>query len=104
MSRRQTHSEKGFILEIGGRAVLAFRAANIEEARWLCAQDWFTEEIASYCSRGIPIWDGTADFTVRRANASEAAEIQIALTTELARKEYEGYVFAFLVPIDASLQ
>jgi hypothetical protein len=104
MSRRQISSEKGFVLEIGGRGVLAFRAANIEEARCLCAQDWFTEEIASYRSHGIPIWDGTAGFTVRRANASEAAEIQIALTTELARREYEGYVFAFFVPIDAGLQ
>jgi hypothetical protein len=104
MSRRQINSEKGFVLEIGGRVVLAFRAASIEEARRLCAEDWFAEELASYRSHGIPIWDGTADFTVRRANASEAAEIQIALTTELARKEYEGYVFAFFVPIDAGLQ
>jgi hypothetical protein len=104
MSRRQTNSEKGFVLEIGGRAVLAFRAADIDEAKCLCAQDWFTEELASYRCRGIPLWDGAADFKVRRAHASEAAEIQIALTTELARKEYEGYVFAFFVPIDASPQ
>ena len=104
MSRRQTNSENGFVLEIGGRAVLAFRAANIEEARCLCAQDWFTEELASYRSRGIPLWDGMAGFKVRRPDASEATEIQIALTTELARKEYEGYVFAFFVPIDAGLQ
>jgi hypothetical protein len=104
MSRRQINSEKGFVLEIGGRAVLAFRAANIDEARCFCAQDWFTQELASYRSCGIPIWNGIAGFSVRRANASEAAELQIALTTELARKEYEGYVFAFFVPIDAGLQ
>ncbi len=104
MSRHQTHSEKGFVLEIGGRAVLAFRAANTDEAKCLCAQDWFTEELASYRCRGIPIWDGMADFKVRHAIASEAAEVQIALTAELARKEYEGYVFAFFVPIDAGLQ
>jgi hypothetical protein len=104
VSRRQINNEKGFVLEIGGRAVLAFRAANIDEAKCLCAQDWFTEELASYRSRGTPIWDGMAGFKVRRADTSEAAEIQIALTTELARKEYEGYVFAFFVPIDAGLQ
>jgi hypothetical protein len=103
MSRRETNSERGFVLEIGGRAVLAFRAANIEEAKCLCAQDWFVEELASYRSHSIPIWDGVASFGIRRANASEAAEIQIALTTELARKEYEGHVFAFFVPIDADL-
>jgi hypothetical protein len=104
MSRRRISNEKGFVLEIGGRPVLAFRAATIEEAKCLCEQHWFTEELASYRSHGFPIWDGTADFIVRRASASEAAEIQIALTTELARQEYEGYVFAFFVPIDAGLQ
>jgi hypothetical protein len=104
MSRQRTNSEKGFVLEIGGRALLAFRADNIEQARCLCTQDWFTQELASYRSCGIPIWDGLAGVKVRRANASEAAELQIALTTELARKEYEGYVFAFFVPIDLGLQ
>jgi hypothetical protein len=103
MSRHRTNSEKGFVLEIGGQALLAFRAGNIDEARCLCTQDWFTQELVSYRSRGLPIWDGLAEVNVRRANASEAAELQIALTTELARKEYEGYVFAFFVPIDPGL-
>jgi hypothetical protein len=104
MSSRQTHGEKGFVLEIGGRPVLAFRAASLDEARCLCAEHWFTEELTSYRSRGKPVWDGVAGFKIRRANACEAAELQIALTTELARKEYEGHVFAFFVPIDAGLQ
>ena len=52
---------------------------------------------------GRPIWDGRAELKVRRADAREAAEIQIALTGELARREYEGYVFVFFVPVDASL-
>jgi hypothetical protein len=104
MSRRQNIKEKRFVLEIGGRAVLAFRAGGMEEARNLCAEEWFAEELASYRSCSRPIWDGAAEFRIRRANTSEAAEIQIALTTELARKEYEGHVFAFFVPVDAGLQ
>jgi hypothetical protein len=81
MSRQRTNSEKGFVLEIGGRVVLAFRAGNIDEARCLCMQDWFTQELASYRSRGLPVWDGLAEVNIRRANASEAAELQTALTT-----------------------
>jgi hypothetical protein len=104
MSRRQNIREKGFVLEAGGRALLAFKAGGIEQARRLCSEDWFVEELASYRSSGHPIWDGAAELKVRRANPTEAAEIQIALTGELARREYEGYVFVFFVPLDAELQ
>jgi hypothetical protein len=104
MSRRENIKEKGFVLEIGGRAVLAFRAGNLEHAKELCTEDWFVEELTSYRSCGHPIWDGTAELRIRRADASETAEIQIALTTELARKEYDGHVFVFFVPVDADLQ
>ena len=104
MSRRQNPGEKGFVLETGGRALLAFRAGGMEQAKALCSEDWFVEELASYRSSGRPIWDGSAQLKVRRANPREAAEIQIALTGELARREYEGYVFVFFVPVDAELQ
>jgi hypothetical protein len=103
MSRRQSIKEKGFVLETGGRALLAFRAGGIEQARSLCGEEWFVEELASYRSGGQPVWDGSTELKIRRASTSEAAEIQIALTAELVRKEYEGYVFAFLVPVDAAL-
>ncbi len=101
MSRRQNIKEQGFVLETEGRALLAFSAGSIEQARALCAEDWFVEELTSYRSQGRPIWDGSAELRIRRASAPEAAEIQIALTTELVRKEYEGYVFVFFVPVDA---
>jgi hypothetical protein len=104
MSRRQNIREKGFVLETGGRALLAFKAGGIEQAKRLCAKDWFIEELASYRSSGHPIWDGSTELKIRRANAAEAAEVQIALTGELARREYQGYVFVFFVPVDAELQ
>jgi hypothetical protein len=104
MSRRQNIRDKGFVLETGGRALLAFMADGMEQARQLCSEDWFVEELASYRSSGHPIWDGAAELKVRRANPREAAEIQIALTGELARREYEGHVFVFFVPVDADLQ
>ena len=62
MSRRQRIREQGFVLEKGGRALLAFQTDTVESARALCAEDWFVEELASYRSQGRPIWDGrTAD-------------------------------------------
>jgi hypothetical protein len=103
MSRRQNIKEKGFVLETAGRALLAFTAIGIEQAKTLCAEAWFADELASYRSGGRPTWDGASELKVRCAGRFEAAEIQTALTGELARREYEGYVFAFLVPIDAVL-
>ena len=107
MSRRQNIREKGFVLETGGRALLAFLAGGIEQAKTAVLRRLVRRGacigLASYRSSGQPIWDGSTELKIRRANASEAAEIQIALTGELARQEYEGYVFVFFVPVDAAL-
>jgi hypothetical protein len=102
--RRPTIEQKEFVLESSGRAVLAFLADGLEQARDLCSQHWFMDELASYRSYGHPIWDGTADLRIRGADPSEAAEVQIALAGEQCRKEHDGYVFVFFVPIDAGLQ
>jgi hypothetical protein len=73
-------------------------------ARAFCSQDWFWDELASYRSRGCPIWDSTSELKFHHAKPCEAAELQIAVELERFRKEYDGYVFAFLVPVDADLQ
>jgi hypothetical protein len=103
-SKPPTVESREFVLETRGRAVLAFLADGLEQARDLCSQHWFMDELASYRSCGQPIWDGATDLQVRCANPCEAAEVQVALATERCRKEYDGYVFAFLVPVDAVLQ
>ena len=100
MNGPQHIREKAFVLEIGGRAVLALMSVDIERARELCSENWFVEELASYRSCGDAVWDGAAELRVRPASAREAMELNIALSLERARKEYEGYVFAFLVPVD----
>ena len=91
-------------MEIGGRPVLALAGSGIEQAKELCSQAWFLEELGCYRSRGNPIWDGEANFTFRHASAREAAELQVALRSAQARGEFEGYVFVFLVPLDSALQ
>ena len=92
------------MLEIEGRAVLALMSSNVDQARKLCSEDWLLEELASYRSCGLPIWDGMAELSVRPAGTREAARLEAAYRIEQCRKEYEGYVFAFLIPVDSSLE
>jgi hypothetical protein len=100
--QRKTPQE--FVMEVGGRAVLALFADDIEHARTFCSQDWFWDELATTRSGGRPIWDSTSELKIRHAQPCEAAELQIALGLERFCKEYDGYVFAFLVPVDVDLQ
>jgi hypothetical protein len=104
LSRRESAEKQGFVLEIDGRAVLALIGDGIEQAKELCSQAWFREELGCYRSRGNPIWDGEAKLSLRRASLREAAELEAALRSERARGEFEGYVFVFLVPVDSALQ
>jgi hypothetical protein len=104
MSRRQSTGKRAFVLEVGGHAVLAFSAGSARQAADFCAQDWFAAELRAYRSGGQPIWDGTSELTIRCADASEAAKLDIALETELVRGQYDGFIFAFLVPVDAAPQ
>jgi hypothetical protein len=104
MSERQRTVKSAFVLEIGGRAVLVFPAGGPRQATEFCEQDWFAAELRTYRSRGQPIWDGTTTPTIRRADAREAAKLDMALESELLRGEYDGYIFAFLVPVDTPPQ
>jgi hypothetical protein len=104
MSRRRDITREGFVLEADGRAILAFYAEDLEDARNLCSQPWFTGELATFRSCGRPLWDSNRGLSLRRVGVAEDAELQIALTAEIARGEYEGTIFAFFVPIDAPVQ
>jgi len=101
MSRRRSIGQRAFVLEAGGRAVLVFSADSIRQAADFCAQEWFTADLGAYRSNGQPIWDGASELKIRDANADEAAKLEVALETERARGEHDGYIFAFLVPVDA---
>ena len=104
MSNRRNPEKQGFVLEIGGRPVLALAGHGIEQARALCSETWFLEELGGYRSRGNPIWDGEAKMSLRHASLRETAELEVALRSERAWGEFEGYVFVFLVPVDPVLQ
>jgi hypothetical protein len=100
MGGRKNTRQRGFVLEVGGRRILAFLAEDIQKATQLCAEAWFGEALAGYRSDGRPVWDGETEFRIRPANGCEIAELQLAVVTEQARQEYEGYIFVFFLPID----
>lgn len=104
MGGRQKIRSREFVLEAGGRAVLALFANNIEHAQTFCSQSWFWDELATYRSGGCLVFDSNSELKVRHANPCEAAELHTALDLEQFRREYDGFVFAFLVPVDADLQ
>jgi hypothetical protein len=101
MSKHDSYKTNAFILEVGSRAVLALSADSIAQARDLCTQHWFMDELGSYRSGGRAVWDGAAELTIRCANPCEAAKLDVALAMECARGEHDGFLFAFLVPLDA---
>jgi hypothetical protein len=57
--------------------------------------------LAPIVRTGSRFWDGASELKIRGANAGEAAKLEAALETECAHGEHNGYIFAFLVPVDA---
>jgi hypothetical protein len=45
--------------------------------------------------------NGTAESSVRPAGTREAAHLETAYRMGQRRREYEGYTFAFLIPVDS---
>jgi hypothetical protein len=102
--RKRHVADRAFVLEIDGRRTLAFFATDLARARSFCSEPWFLDELGTLKSCGSPIWDGKANLRIRCADQREATELDIAMHSEKARGEYEGYVFSFFVPVDATLQ
>jgi hypothetical protein len=96
-------AESSFVLEINGRAILALSAISMQEARKLCSQHWFFDELTRHRSAGSPIWDGTSQLTLRAARPKERTALQLARCTEIAREELDDVVFAFLIALDPAL-
>jgi hypothetical protein len=100
---RHEAAEASFVIEINGRAVLALSALSIEQARALCSQHWFFDELTRHRSAGAPLWDGTGKLTLRAAQPRERLTLHRERSGEIARREFDGIAFAFLIPLDPSL-
>ena len=92
-----------FVLELDGRPVLAFAAETARKALALCEPAWLQAELSHYRSSGRPLWEATSEASIRPATAAEHDELQAARVREIAGHEFDGVVFAFLVPLDPEL-
>src|SRR5258708_32715752 len=63
--------ERVFVIEIGGRAALAFQAHNSREAVTLKKELWLQEELKTMQYRDAPLWDGVSALNIRAARAPE---------------------------------
>jgi hypothetical protein len=61
-----------FVLEIEGRAVLAFEADNLDDARAYAADAGELEDLEELTSNGKPLWNGEDEIGVRAATDDEA--------------------------------
>ena len=61
-----------FVLEIKGKAVLAFEAGNIDDARAYAASTEEHEDLTELTSDGAPLSNGKDDIGVRSATQAEA--------------------------------
>jgi len=95
--------QRAFVLEIGGRPVLAFLAPTFGEAARLCSQSWFADELRPYFSNGKAVYDDCAELRVREASRIEEMSVREAYASDLARGESVKFVFAFLIEIDVDL-
>jgi hypothetical protein len=61
-----------YVAEVGGRAVIAFRAADDDHAQtWIVDEEKIRSELLAMRTRGSPLWDRGATISIRPANMEE---------------------------------
>jgi hypothetical protein len=103
MKQKALEDTQGFVVEVHNRPIMVLSAPSMSRARALCSQEWFADELLQYRSSGSQVWDGSAPLSIRRAQLSELAELEIARIRERMEKQQDEIIFAFLVPLDAEL-
>ena len=90
-----------YVAEIGGRAVVAFNAANDLEAELEIEDEIFQNDLAVLESSGRPIWDGEAEIHIREADEDERAKFDSSRAKAIREGEIgEGESWMlYLVPV-----
>jgi hypothetical protein len=86
-----------FTLEVDGRPMLAFEAANSQEAQTICKETWLREDLSVLKSGGVPLYTAQSKLSVRPATAEERVFFfgQIADGQELSDDMRIGYLTEF---------
>jgi hypothetical protein len=59
--------------------------------------------LTRYQCGGAPLCNETSKLTLRAAEPADRMALQVARSTEIARREFDGIAFAFLIPLDPPL-
>jgi hypothetical protein len=70
-----------FTLEINGKALVVTNADE-DSARALLESEEFKQDLQSFTSDGLPLWDGTATLMIRPASEDEVEAFDEALDDE----------------------
>ena len=99
MSEFKKPTERVFVIEAGGCALVAFEAFSRREADELRKEQWFRDELVTLRSNSESIWDGSAPLAVRNAEPNEITEFQNAKATT-NKRDADGILLAYLIPLD----
>jgi hypothetical protein len=69
-------SDQVYVLQIGGRAILCFPAARLQEAQSLLKENWLRADLRELRSGGRALWDGLEKLQVRIAGDAEASRFE----------------------------
>ena len=86
-----------FAIEVGGTPVVAFEASGQRQARELCREAWFLDELVLLKSNGRPVYTNGSSLKVRSANAIEVQTYREAAKTA---KPSDDLFLAYLVSLD----
>ena len=89
-----------FVLQMGGRPIVAFEATKTSEAQEIAREQGMRVDLAALRSNGVPLWDGREALTVRGAEESEVAAYRRAV--EVADSSTDDMILAYLVEIDGN--
>ena len=86
-----------FTLEVDGRAILAFKADNANQAKQLCKEAWLLEDLKVFTSNGAPLRTDQSQLSVRTATAEEA--VMFGEAAEVPNPS-DDLLLAYLVELD----
>ena len=81
-----------FVVTVGERAVASFMAINRNDARELCREPWFRDDLRNHKDEsGLPLWDGEAPLQSRPGLSNEVSDYDAAVAkAKQASKCEEG--------------
>jgi hypothetical protein len=95
----KTAFSRVFTLEVDGRPILAFEAANSQEAQTICKETWLREDLSVLKSGGVPLYTAQSKLWVRPATAQEET---IFFSHAADARELSGdMVIGYLIKLDA---